>query len=170
MGDKPWYTYLAFNVAPRIINRSEIHVHQHPEAAVFIRNQLNPTTSSSWVIVQIVGPFTTRALADAYAETWNQRTRKPISLALKGMVFGQRLEGLVNRHPVDDSQVQLRIQITAIPADDHCKQLKRRHSVYEIPRRPLSGLLEESSDVPPRPSQIQLHDVQQAWIRPDLFL
>jgi hypothetical protein len=169
---KPYHAYLVFNLAKDTSTpRTEIRVHQDPCAATHVRNELLPPSTSCWTVVETVGPFTTKKAALEYADLWSMRTRRPMWLAAKGLVLGRHLDRVQNRRPQDDMAVPLRLEVTAVPAREHQKRLQRRHSVYEPSRRPFAGLLMDGTSpaLPPRPSQIQLHDVQQGWLRRDAF-
>jgi len=184
-----FYAYLAVNLAKdAAASRTEIRVHPYPQEAMFIRNQLQPASSSCWTVVETVGPFTVRHAAEDYAALWMTRTRRPTCLTAKGLVLGRHLDRVDNRRPHDDMDVPMRLEVTAVPAAEHQRRLQRRHSVYEPSRRPFAGLrLDRRRDnndgddgstalespprtaLYPRPSQIQLHDVQQGWLRPEAF-
>ena len=161
-----WYVYLSFNMADETHPRCQINVHQYPEEAVFLLNQLQPPSSSSWVLVSKMGPFIKR-IADLNAAKWNAyRTRRPTWLMAKGEFFGHHL------HALDPSSVlhAKSFEMYPLPTLEEARVLQQRQSVYESSRKPLAGLPTPIPNHPPRASQIHLHDVKQAWIRPDLFI
>lgn len=72
------------NLAEEAQKLTEIRIHDHPEAAVFLKNQFQWSGQDMWTLVFWVSGFDSRRKAVEFFKYWQERTRGTASRIAKG--------------------------------------------------------------------------------------
>lgn len=85
-----WWVFLLVNMSPKASRNTQIKVGQQPELIMLQLNTDRSKEQNMWAILLRIGPFSTAETANAFYDSWNEKSRGLQSRYSKGVSLAEK--------------------------------------------------------------------------------